>query len=94
MSHKMFGLVKYTCLISTSTFQTQTKEPTPKNPQQAQIRQANNNRPAPKRASLDEAKLEEEWDSLPLWKREIMMKRGGAPTNWGNENSSSDENDE
>ncbi|KAH3803602.1 hypothetical protein DPMN_131867 [Dreissena polymorpha] len=35
--------------------------------------------------SVDEGKLEEDWDSLPLWKREIMMKRGGAIKNWGDE---------
>ncbi|KAL4220031.1 hypothetical protein ACF0H5_020443 [Mactra antiquata] len=46
----------------------------------------------PKPAHIDESKLEEEWDSLPLWKREIMMKRGGAPSNWGDERE--DKNDE
>lgn len=34
---------------------------------------------------VEEPKIEDEWDSLPAWKKEIMMKRGGAPTNWGDE---------
>jgi len=41
--------------------------------------------PAPKRTSIDESRLEEDWDTLPAWKREIMMKRGGAIRNWGDE---------
>jgi hypothetical protein len=62
-------------------YQNQTKEP--------EVKKV----PAPRR-SLDETKLEEEWDSLPLWKREIMMKRGGAPTNWGDEREEVNEVDE
>ncbi|XP_060574389.1 LOW QUALITY PROTEIN: unconventional myosin-XVI-like, partial [Ruditapes philippinarum] len=65
----------------TIVLQNQTKEP--------EVKKA----PAPRR-SLDETKLEEEWDSLPLWKREIMMKRGGAPTNWGDEREEVNEVDE
>lgn len=35
--------------------------------------------------AMDESKLEEEWDNLPSWKKEIMMKKGGAIKNWGDE---------
>lgn len=39
----------------------------------------------PATQATDESKLEEEWDSLPSWKKEIMMKKGGAIKNWGDE---------
>jgi len=49
---------------------------------------------APAPQVIDEDKLEDDWDSLPSWKKEIMMKRGGAIKNWGDEreNVNKDEN--
>ena len=32
-----------------------------------------------------EKKMEEELKDVPAWKKEIMMKRGGAIKNWGDE---------
>ena len=40
----------------------------------------------PVKAHVIEPKIvEDEWETLPAWKKEIMMKRGGAPSNWGDE---------
>ncbi|XP_052784010.1 unconventional myosin-XVI-like isoform X3 [Mya arenaria] len=50
--------------------------------------------PPPKRTSIDESKLEDEWDTLPAWKKEIMMKRGGAIRNWGDDREEVNEEDE
>lgn len=32
-----------------------------------------------------QAQMEKELEGIPAWKREIMMKKGAAPTNWGDE---------
>ena len=32
-----------------------------------------------------ERQMEEELKNVPAWKKEIMMKRGGAIKNWGDE---------
>lgn len=32
-----------------------------------------------------QAQMEKELADVPEWKREIMMKKGAAPTNWGDE---------
>lgn len=71
----------YTLFYSLQPQQSQNKEPV--------VKKA----PAP-RPSIDETKLEDEWESLPLWKREIMMKRGGAPSNWGDEREEVNEEEE
>lgn len=43
-----------------------------------------------------QAQMEKELADVPEWKREIMMKKGGAPTNWGDEREdiNRDENNE
>ena len=47
----------------------------------------------PVKAHVIEPKIEDEWETLPAWKKEIMMKRGGAPSNWGDEREEVNEED-
>ena len=50
-------------------------------------------KPVKQKQIVQEDKLEDEWDSLPAWKKEIMMKRGGAIKNWGDEREEVNEED-
>ena len=41
------------------------------------------------------AQMEKEMADVPAWKREIMMKKGGAaPSNWGDEREDINRDDE
>ena len=46
-----------------------------------------------KQFAVQENKIEDEWETLPAWKKEIMMKRGGAIKNWGDEREEVNEED-
>ena len=52
----------------------------------AQIKEAEEERKARIKEEQERAKeMERELENVPAWKREIMMKRGGAIKNWGDE---------
>lgn len=38
-----------------------------------------------RRRQIEAESNEEDSGDLPAWKKEIMMKRGGVPKNWGDE---------
>nr|XP_022343403.1 unconventional myosin-XVI-like isoform X8 [Crassostrea virginica] len=52
---------------------------------QAEREEEERKREAKRRQMEMQAQMEKELADVPEWKREIMMKKGAAPTNWGDE---------